>query len=97
MNRTYYYLRDAITGQYHVDTHNNLGSFDKAVTFLSEKNAIKGRKDRILSSEMKLRWGEPNKSDPSSKHAMEVWQNTKQCSKLPNFGIEVVSVTVKEP
>lgn len=97
MNRTYYYLRDTVTGQYHVDTHNNLGNFDKAVTFLSEKNAIKGREDRILSSEMRLRWCEPSKTHPSYKYAMEVWQGMKQRSKLPNFGIEVVSVTVEEP
>lgn len=97
MSRIYFYLRDSTTGQYQIDRHNELGPFDKAVTFLSEKNAIVGRKARITGYENILSWGKPNKKDPSYEYAMECWNTATRLSKLPNFGIEIVSATVPEP
>lgn len=95
MNRTFYFLKDSVTGRFYTGQSNYIDNFDKAAVYFQRKNAEKKIKDVLYSWDLGMKHIEKYTEVYLSRDIYEdVKAKIDQRKDLPNWGIEVVEIEV---
>lgn len=107
--RTFFFLKDTITGQYYTGQNNELFNFNSSAVYHNQKNALNGCKRVIQSWEFQKKnmeyWiektktkGHPTDTDDQLKTdkswAKKQKDDVLKREKLENWGIKIVSSKV---
>jgi hypothetical protein len=89
--RKLWVIKDTVTGKYFTNASVYFGSFEDAILHTTEKSAQAGVKKRIRLFKYFLKNNPEDKYDEMS--SWRGYQEVKERSKLPNFGMEIVELT----
>jgi hypothetical protein len=100
--RTFYFLRDSVTGKFYTGQNTYIDTFDKAAVYFQRKNADK-KLNELLSAKHcgSWPWIEKQWTTYDDKHqgqyalVKESIKLVNERKHLPNWGIEIVETDIK--
>jgi len=100
MKRTFYFLKDSVTGNFYDGGNcDGIGQFDKAAVYFQRKNAEKRMKQLInVKYSGSWEWTEKCLQDYNNLHWGDKAQRRRDVrlrKDLPNWGIQIVAVEVE--